>query len=93
MVEEDMKFKGFIGRLLFKLSGMKVISFLVSGTGVLALVVMSKMFFGKVSDQIILKAMEVIKDLALGLFIVRGTQNVVTSIMTGKKTNNNNGEG
>jgi hypothetical protein len=74
---------------MYKLSGLKVVSFFLSGTGIITLVVFANWFSGKVSDAVILKAIEAIKDLALGMFVVKGAQNIV-GMLKGQSTNGEN---
>jgi len=92
VMEEKLSFRGFLGRVLYKASGMKVISFLLSGAAVIILVVLSNDFSGKVSDAVVLKAIDAVKDLAIALFIVKGGQNIVGMIKgNGSQNKNNNG--
>ena len=79
---------GFFKRLLYKFSGAKIVSFMLSGASIIALVLIAKIFSGKISDEIVLSAMSAIKELAIGLFIVRGAQNV-TEVITGRKGGEN----
>ncbi len=87
---EETNITGFFKRLMFKLSGMKVVGFIISGTGILVLVVMSRVFHGVVSDQIVLSAMASLEKLALGLFVANGAI-TVASVLKGGGNSNNSG--
>jgi hypothetical protein len=87
---EELGWKSFGRRLLYKFSGMRVISFVISGSGIIGLLMLAYLFKGAVSDALLLKAMEAIRDLAIGLFIAKTAQNVV-GIWKGEKPDESNG--
>lgn len=87
---EELTWKQFGKRLLYKFSGMRVISFVISGTGVIGLLVMAYFFKGRVSDDLLGKAMSAIRDLAIGLFIAKTAQNMM-GIWKGEKPDDSNG--
>lgn len=91
MSHEQTDLKGFFCRLMYKFSGMKVISFILSGLAVIVVVLVASHAAGKLSNDVVIKAIGAIKDLALGLFIVKGTQNIVGMITNSKTGGNDNG--
>lgn len=74
-------FKGFYRRVFYKISGQKILSFFVASAIVVTLVLLYDKV--KTPDVIVLKALEVTKDLALGLMLVKGVQNIVGIVRNG----------
>lgn len=83
MTTEDFQcsLKGFYRRALYKISGQKILSFFVASAIVVTLVLLYDKV--KTPDVIVLKALEVTRDLALGLMLVKGVQNVVGIVKNG----------
>jgi hypothetical protein len=77
----ECSLKGFYRRVLYKVSGQKILSFFVASAIVVLLVVLYNKV--KTPDAIILKALEVTRDLALGLMLVKGVQNIVGIVKNG----------
>jgi len=73
--------KGFYKRILYKISGQKILSFFVASAIVITLVLLYEQV--KTPEVVVLKALEVTKDLALGLMLVKGVQNVVGILRNG----------
>lgn len=73
--------KGFYRRILYKISGQKILSFFVASAIVVTLVLLYDKV--KTPDVIVLKALEVTRDLAIALMIVKGVQNTVGIVRNG----------
>lgn len=73
--------KGFYRRILYKVSGQKILSFFVASFIVVTLVVLYEKV--ETPEVIVLKALEVTRDLALGLMVVKGVQNIVGIVKNG----------
>lgn len=74
-------FKGFGRRILYKMSGQKILTFLVASLAITGFVFVRKAV--DVSDEVIVKGIEAIKVLALTLMGVKGVQNIVGIVRNG----------
>lgn len=89
MRKEEAGVKRFFRRVLYKLSGQKVIGFFLSASSILGIVAVSH-FWKDLPNEIALKAIEAIKTLAITLFSVKGIQNIAgmtTNYLNGRKKN------
>ena len=75
MDKEQVNFKEFLKRVLWKFSGQKVIGFLISSLSILMVLVIAH-YWQDVSDSILAKAINAIKWVALGLLATKGLQNI-----------------
>jgi len=84
-MKEECGFIGFSRRVLYKLSGQKIISFLVSAGMIYLVVWGGHRWAGQVSDAVLLKAIDSIKTICLGLLGVKGAQNIVGMLKKRKR--------
>jgi len=77
----ECDFKGFARRILYKMSGQKIITFLVASVTIIGFVFVRKSV--DISDEIVLKGIDTIKVLALTLMGVKGVQNIVGIVKNG----------
>jgi hypothetical protein len=89
MRSEECGFNRFVQRALYKLSGQKVIGFLISTAAIVVIIALSHCW-RNVPDEIYLKGMGYIKTLALALLGSKMAQNVI-GMVSGKGNNNDNG--
>jgi len=76
-MKEECGLPGFFRRVLYKLSGQKIISVLVS-CGMIYLVVWAgHRWAGQVTEPVLLEAIKAIKIICVGLLAVKGGQNIV----------------
>jgi len=70
---------GFFKRILYKLSGQKVIAFLVSSVSILIVIVMAQ-FWKNPSEAVYLKAIDAVQYIAVTLLGIKGIQNGVHAV-------------
>lgn len=82
MVEQfECGLRGFYRRILYKISGQKILSFFVASLIVVTLVLLYEKV--ETPEVVVLKALDVTRDLALGLMLVKGVQNIVGIVKNG----------
>jgi len=74
MMEEQVNFKEFLKRVLWKFSGQKVIGFLISSLSILVVIGASH-YWQDISDPVLIKAIDAIKLIAIALLATKGLQN------------------
>jgi hypothetical protein len=89
-VNEQCGFIGFIRRVLYKLSGQKIISFLVSALMVFLIVWAKHRWSAQLTDAVALKAISSIETICIALLGVKGAQNIV-GMIKGINTGGGNG--
>ncbi len=87
---EECDFKGFLKRVLYKVSGLKIIGFVISTVAVFAVLFVCHVWKG-FSETLATRAISAIETLALGLIGAKLIQNVVGIVKGNSNTNNNNG--
>jgi hypothetical protein len=89
-MKEACGIKGFIERVLYKISGQKIISFF-AGAGMIYLVVWAAhRWTGQISDAVLIKAIEAIKTTCIVILGTKAAQNIVGTIK-GNGNGENNG--
>lgn len=86
---EECGIPGFFRRLLYKLSGAKIISVLVSSLLIIALYHL-KHHYTNVSDPVTLACIAAVRDICIGLLVAKTGQNIVGMI---KGVTGGNGNG
>lgn len=92
-MSEECGINGFLRRVLWKLSGQKIISVIVSALLIFWIVWAKQRWAGLVSDDVALAAIRAIRVICLGLLGGNVVLGVADIVKTGKPYNNGNGDG
>lgn len=76
-MREECGFIGFFRRALYKLSGQKIISFMVSSGMIYLVVWAGHKWAGQVTEPVLLEAIKSIKTICIALLAIKGGQNIV----------------
>jgi len=90
VIKFEATIKQFFQRILYKLSGQKIMGFIISAGSIILIVVFAKTWT-HVSDALYMHAITAIKTIAIALLAVRGVQNaasIASDYMRAKNGNN-----
>lgn len=79
-MKEECGFVGFLRRILYKLSGQKIISFMVAAGMIYLIVWAGHKWADRVTEAVLLKAIDSIKIICIALLATKAGQNIVGMI-------------